>query len=204
MRFGYGWLRKSVAGYQKQIAVGLGLMAVPVGFALEASDGNSVPVPPPPPHLKVPSLPATRPADPRITRLSTFLSRLHCPVSNLAADFVRAADENNLDWRLLPSISVVESGGGKAYRNNNIFGWNNGTQTFATIRAGIREVAFKLGRSPLYRNRDSRAKLKVYNPDESYGGTVLEVMKRISPTGEMRNVSRRFRRPVLPYALENN
>jgi hypothetical protein len=86
-----------------------------------------------------------------------------------------------LDWRLLPSISVVESGGGKAFRNNNILGWSNGGQVFPSIGSGIRTVAHKLGSSPLYRNRDSYGKLLVYNPDPEYAVKVENVMRQISP-----------------------
>lgn len=119
--------------------------------------------------------------DPRTARLRRFLSKLHCPVAVMSEDFVRAADDNQLDWRLLPSIAVIESSGGKAYRNNNIFGWRNGDQYFPTIRAGLNHVAYKLGRSPLYRSRSSLAKLRLYNPNEAYPGNVMAVMNRISP-----------------------
>lgn len=119
--------------------------------------------------------------DPRIGRLRAFLSRLHCPVANISEDFVRAADDNHLDWRLLPSIAVVESGGGKTAKNNNIFGWKNGVQRFATVRSGLELVAYKLGRSPLYRKLDSVGKLRVYNESGEYADAVLSVMNRIGP-----------------------
>ncbi|MBV9611265.1 MAG: glucosaminidase domain-containing protein, partial [Acidobacteriaceae bacterium] len=121
----------------------------------------------------------------------------------LAEDFVQAADENQLDWRLLPSISVIESGGGKAYRNNNIFGWNNGATLFPSIRAGLNEVAYKLSHSPLYRNRDIPGKLRLYNPDESYAGAVVSVMNRISPVVNLRRVNRTVsRQSQLAYATD--
>lgn len=103
----------------------------------------------------------------------------------MAEDFVHAADDNHLDWRLLPSISVIESGGGKAYRNNNIFGWNQGLQPFPSIRAGLNLVAFKLGQSPLYRNQNLLGKLRLYNPDASYTYKVIDVMNRISPVANV-------------------
>ena len=118
--------------------------------------------------------------DARTVRLARFFAQLHCPVQNLSEDFIRAADENHLDWRLLPSISVIESGGGKAYRNNNIFGWNS-LQLFPSIRHGIQEVAFRLGRSPLYRDQDTIGKLRRYNPNDGYAQNVVNVMNRISP-----------------------
>jgi hypothetical protein len=119
--------------------------------------------------------------DVRMIRLRQFMSKLHCPIRDMAEDFVHAADDNNLDWRLLPSISIIESGGGKAYKNNNVFGWGNGDRIFPTIRAGIHQVAFKLGKSALYRNLSTSDKLRLYNPYEDYPGRVEDVMERISP-----------------------
>ncbi|HEY7210719.1 MAG TPA: hypothetical protein VH477_10650 [Bryobacteraceae bacterium] len=151
---------------------------LPLTSKLDRVSGK--PVPPEKPHLAPPLAPAPKP-DPRATRLHRFLAGLHCPVASMAEDFVHAADDNHLDWRLLPSIAVIESGGGKAYRSNNIFGWDQGLMPFPSIRAGLHLVAFKLGRSPLYRNQDVPGKLHYYNPDESYPGKVMAVMNRISP-----------------------
>jgi hypothetical protein len=113
------------------------------------------------------------------------MARLRCPVKDMAEEFVHAADDNNLDWRLLPSISIIESGGGKAYKNNNILGWGNGDRSFPTIRAGISQVAFKLGHSFLYRNRNTEEKLRIYNPNADYPGRVQDVMHRISPVVDL-------------------
>lgn len=127
----------------------------------------------------------TKMRDPRAIRLRQFMAKLHCPVKDMAEHFVNVADDNNLDWRLLPSISIIESGGGKAYRNNNILGWANGDRSFPTIRAGISQVAFKLGHSFLYRNRNTEEKLRIYNPNEDYPGRVEDVMHRISPAVDL-------------------
>lgn len=107
----------------------------------------------------------------------------------MAEDFIRVADDNNLDWRLLPSISIVESSGGKTFKNNNILGWANGDRSFPTIRAGIAEVAFKLGKSALYRRRDTEAKLRLYNPNDDYAGKVEEIMQRISPVRDLKLIA---------------
>ena len=138
--------------------------------------------------------------DPRAVRLRRFLSKLHCPVAVMSEDFVHAADDNQLDWRLLPSIAVIESSGGKAYKNNNIFGWRNGDEAFPTIRAGLNHVAYKLGRSPLYRSRNSLAKLRLYNPNEEYPGNVMAVMNRISPESRPRPERVLFRGSEYLYA----
>ena len=188
MRFGYGWLCKRptlYSKYSKHLVLLLGLLAFPFTSRLDKG-ALAEPLPP----LKPP-----KPADPdpRTVRLKKFLSRLHCPVTYLAEDFVRAADENHLDWRLLPSISIIESSGGKAYKNNNIFGWGEGPQLFPSVRAGLNEVAFKLGKSPLYKNRDSLGKLRIYNPNENYPGLVTSVMNRISPVENLTTVRRVIR-----------
>jgi hypothetical protein len=123
--------------------------------------------------------------DPRTVRLHGFLSRLHCPIKDLAEEFIHAADDNNLDWRLLPSISIIESSGGKAYKNNNIMGWENGDRMFPTVRAGIHHVAFRLGNSFIYRDRSTDEKLHLYNPDEAYPTRVEDVMYKISPVVDL-------------------
>src|SRR5581483_5080750 len=187
MQVAYSCLKKKASFFSKQVMVAVGLLALPVTLRLEkVADAQST---------KPAAKPAQAPSpDPRTDRLKHFLSRLHCPVASLSEEFVHAADDNQLDWRLLPSISVVESGGGKAYRNNNIFGWDNGTQLFPTIRSGIHEVAYKLGKSALYRNRDVIGKLHLYNPDSTYADRVLSVMRRISPVVNLQPASRLIRR----------
>jgi hypothetical protein len=165
--------------------VATGLLALPITLRLEKV-ADAQPAKPVKPANPVPPMNP----DPRTVRLKKFLGKLNCPVASLADEFVNAADDYQLDWRLLPSISVIESGGGKAYRNNNIFGWNNGVQLFPTIRTAIHEVAYKLGRSALYRNRDAAAKLRVYNPDPTYAGRVLNLMYRISPVVDLKPASR--------------
>jgi hypothetical protein len=207
MQVSYTCMKKKVAFFSKQLMVAVGLLAVPITMRLEkAADANPVkPVTPSQPaqpsrqtEVRSASTVQTVSADPRTVRLKKFLGYLHCPVAPLADEFVHAADDNQLDWRLLPSISVIESGGGKAYLNNNIFGWSNalntGLQLFPTIRSGIHEVAYKLGRSGLYRNRDAEGKLRVYNPDPTYADRVLSVMRRISPIVDLKPAARLVRR----------
>jgi hypothetical protein len=152
-----------------------GILAAPLTLQLEHRISTSGP------SLAQVDTQGTPSHDPRVVRLRGFLSKLRCPVKDLSEEFVHAADDNDLDWRLLPSISLIESSGGKAYKNNNIFGWNNGDHTFPTIRAGLHQVAFVLGRSLLYRNRTTDQKLHIYNPSCDYPARVEDVMNRISP-----------------------
>lgn len=121
--------------------------------------------------------------DPRLARLSHYLTRLKSPVTHLAPEFLAAADRNALDWRLLPGIAVIESGAGKEYLNNNIFGWDSGKRKFPSIRAGIHTVAVRLSKSKLYRNKDVEDILDTYNPNPDYAARVMRVMKQIGPEG---------------------
>lgn len=182
---------KRLSVSSKQLAVILGVIALPVTLHFEKVSASTKQA------SDVPAIAAVTIApqvDVRTQRLKNFFASLHCPVSYLSEDFIHAADDNHLDWRLLPSISVIESGGGKAYKNNNIFGWANGDHLFPTIRSAIHEVAFRLGKGPIYRNRDVEEKLHLYNPDQAYAQNVINVMNRISPVVDIHPASRIIRR----------
>ena len=96
------------------------------------------------PHLahKVPA-PDYR-QDPRLERLRKFFVKTDCPASQYADVFLEAADDYGLDWRLLPSISYVESSGGKAAPHNNLFGWDSGRAQFHSPSAGKQSASRKL------------------------------------------------------------
>jgi len=117
--------------------------------------------------------------DPRLAVLQNFFAARHCPVRNLAGEFLLAADMNGLDWRLLPSISLIETGGGKVSRNNNIFGWGSGRHRFVSIRESIHTVAAKLAHSKLYRDKDTDRILSTYNIRPRWGERVKAVMRSI-------------------------
>ncbi len=134
-----------------------------------------------------PHLPNTSPApdyreDPRLTSLREFFVKFDCPAWRYAAVFLEAADAYELDWRLLPSISYIESTGGKAARNNNLFGWDAGRAQFSTPSAGIHAVGYRLSHSELYRDKGLDELLTTYNPNEEYADRVKSVMQRISPS----------------------
>lgn len=117
--------------------------------------------------------------DPRYQKLQEFFSARNAPAQEIVADFLVAADRNGLDWRLLPSISVIESGGGKRCRRNNMFGWDSGEHGFVTLRQGIHIVANRLANSKLYRGKALNEKLGQYNPDPAYPSRVRGVMKTL-------------------------
>jgi hypothetical protein len=128
------------------------------------------------------TVPECRQDDPRFLTLRRFFHDAKCPVEHLSAAFISEADIHHLDWRLLPGLSMVESGGGRAYRGNNVFGWNNGNSSFRSVREGIHVVASKLAHSRFYRNKSVSDKLSTYNPNEGYSDSVKSMMRRISGT----------------------
>lgn len=63
--------------------------------------------------------------DPRVIAMNKFLTHYHSPMANNAETFVQEADKYGLDWRLLASISGVESAFGNLIPagTNNGWGW---------------------------------------------------------------------------------
>ena len=117
--------------------------------------------------------------------LRNFFKDKNCPAQNYAEVFVAEADAHHLDWRLLPSLALVESGGGKNSKGNNLFGWANGGQTFKTIADAIHTVAVSLAQGRAYRDKDTAGKLATYNKGAEYPNKVMRVMRQISPKPEI-------------------
>lgn len=113
--------------------------------------------------------------------LRKFLKDKHCPDQEFTEMFIAEADAHGLDWRLLPSLALVESGGGRAQKGNNLFGWANGKQTFTSIGDAIHTVASSLAHGRAYRGKDVGGKLAAYNQGTDYPAMVLEIMRQISP-----------------------
>jgi hypothetical protein len=128
--------------------------------------------------------------DPRLLKLERFFQELNSPAHAIAKEFLAAADRYALDWRLLPSLSILESGGGRECKNNNIMGWDSCRQKFSSAAAGVHHVAERLTVSKLYRNKSLDEKLRTYNPHPGYPQRVMKLMDRLGPD--------RAARPGLP------
>lgn len=99
--------------------------------------------------------------DPEAQILQKYLAKYDSPLQYHAQDFIDAAKQYNLDWKLLPSIAGVESTFGKFIPGGyNGWGWGvYGTQAiyFAswneaifTIAQGLRENYFNKGYNEPY------------------------------------------------------
>lgn len=64
-------------------------------------------------------------ADGRAKVIENFFKAYKAPLADSSNDFIKIADRYNLDWRVLPAISMQESNGGKKVINNsfNPFGY---------------------------------------------------------------------------------
>ncbi|MCC6588052.1 MAG: glucosaminidase domain-containing protein [Bryobacterales bacterium] len=121
-------------------------------------------------------------AESRLSRLRNYFRTNRSPLERWSDAFLAAADKHNLDWRLLPSIAMIESGGGRAYRRNNIFGWRSGRAQFTSVNQAIEYVATRLSESPIYRGRPVADLLRIYNPARPiYAKKIMAVMESIGP-----------------------
>lgn len=118
----------------------------------------------------------------RVEVLRRFFHDNRCPDEDYAAQFVLEADNHNLDWRLLPSLAIIESGGGRRSAGNNHFGWNNGEARFASISEAIHTVAGAISTGKYYKGKSLVRKLATYNTRIDYAAMVLSVMNQIAPS----------------------
>lgn len=78
--------------------------------------------------------------DTRVVQIQTYLAGRNAPLADYAKEFVKAADAYGIDYRLVASISVIESSGGlNTFKPYNAWGWGN--MTFSSWEEGIWTVS---------------------------------------------------------------
>jgi len=90
--------------------------------------------------------------DPRVLAMSKFLYDYHSPMAPYAETFIIEADRHGLDWRLIASISGVESAFGNLIPKgtNNAWGWRgrdkneDGWSVFATWEDAIVHITERM------------------------------------------------------------
>jgi hypothetical protein len=118
-------------------------------------------------------------ADPRIERLERFFHVYHCPAPYHVSEYLRAADDYQLDYRLLPAVSIRETQCGATEVENNRWGFRNGQYSFPTVEAGIEFMAHRLAEHAYYKGKTLQQKLFTYNPLPAYPGEVTRIMQQI-------------------------
>ena len=117
------------------------------------------------------------------------------PLAGMGMKMVEEAEKNDLDWRLLPAISVRESTGGKfACKNkNNPFGWGSCKIGFDSTEKAIEVVAKNIGGNhpkteKYYANKNVKQILRTYNPPSvvpRYAEQVIAIMNAIGKEDEL-------------------
>lgn len=159
---------------------------IAAGLALAPSTAPALDlVAPPPPAQPAMPVEARKPqpssSDSRLQKLKSYFQLHRVPVTHLAEDFLRAADQHGLDWRLLPTIAVIETGAGRYSQNNNIFGWGNGRLRFSSVQASIEMVAWSMANMSCYRGKSLDGVLWTYNPVRGYSEKIFNAMKILDP-----------------------
>jgi len=121
--------------------------------------------------------------DYRVENLRKFLEKYSSPLAVYAEEFVTYADLNGLDYRLVPSISGVESTFGKHIPTDsyNAYGWANGEYSFTSWEDSIAHVSGTLRSSYIDKGAASIAKIaKRYAPPSvTWAGKVTFFVKKI-------------------------
>jgi hypothetical protein len=124
--------------------------------------------------------------DMRRVYLTKYLEKHNSPLVPYSADFIYYADKYDLDWRLVPAISGVESTFGKRipYRSYNAYGWANGAYSFESWESSI-EVVSKTLREKYYDNGTyniAKIARRYAPPSDSWGWKVKWFMNEIDST----------------------
>ncbi len=128
--------------------------------------------------------------DAKAAAIDSYYEDHNMPLKGMGKKMVLEADKNDLDWRLLPAISVRESTGGRAACikvKHNAFGWASCKVGFKSDEEAIETVARNLGgNNPKtavhYDNKTTLEILHAYNPPSiipKYAEQVISIMKNI-------------------------
>lgn len=121
--------------------------------------------------------------DYRVINLRNFLEKYNSPLAIYAEDFVKYADKNNIDYRLVPAISGVESTFGKKipYDSYNAYGWANGDYKFESWSDSIAIVSSVLKEKYIDKGAVTVQQIsRIYAPPSTtWGGNVSFFMSKI-------------------------
>lgn len=123
--------------------------------------------------------------DVRVETLRKYLASHNSPLAEYAEVFVSCADKYDLDWRLVPAITGVESTFGKRIPQNsyNAYGWVNGEYNFKSWEDSIEIVTRTLRINYLDKGASSIGAIaKRYAPPSStWAGKVKFFVRKIGP-----------------------
>ncbi len=122
-------------------------------------------------------------ADIREITLRHFLNEHNSPLADYSDVFIKFADEYDLDWRLVPAITGVESTFGKRIPANsyNAYGWANGKYSFKSWEESIEIVSKALREKYIDRGAESIDEIarRYAPPSNSWAWKVRYFMNKI-------------------------
>ncbi len=123
-------------------------------------------------------------SDFRVLVLRSYLLEHNSPLADHAQDFIDNADKYNLDWRLVPAITGVESTFGKRIPANsyNAYGWANGVYHFDSWEDSIHIVSKTLREKYIDNGADTMPKIaRRYAASPNWEWKVEFFRKKINP-----------------------
>lgn len=126
----------------------------------------------------------------KAAKIDAYFGKYDLPLEGYGMKFVIEAEKNNLDWRLLPSIAMAESTGGKFGCHNNPFGWGSCKIKFESYDQAIEVVAWNLGgnnpnTARHYAGKTTSQIIDMYNPPyivATYNSKIHMIMGKIENT----------------------
>lgn len=122
-------------------------------------------------------------ADLRLKKLEGFLKQVNSPLTPYAQTFVQTADKFQIDWRLLPAISGMESTFGRFMiaGTYNAYGWGGGTIRFTSWEDSINTISKALSEKYYAKGLTTPEKINpVYcPPNKTWAGKVRLFMDKI-------------------------
>jgi hypothetical protein len=135
-----------------------------------------------------------KPVDPRVEILEAYLREKKSPLVAHSKDFIEAADQYHLDWKLVPAITGVESSfgihtpGNYANPSYNGWGWGvYGTQALGfrswkdgiyTVSQGLKEKYVDKGLTDPYTMN------RIYASSPTWGYKVQSLMDELEQFGQ--------------------
>ena len=123
-------------------------------------------------------------------KIDSYFKKRDMPLVGYGMTMVLAAEEHNIDWRLLPAIAIKESTGGKFACGKNPFGWGSCKIKFDAWETANETVARNLGgnnpaTARYYKGATTEKKLYHYNGSviPTYTGEILGFMELIDDRG---------------------
>ena len=120
--------------------------------------------------------------DSRVIALRNVLEQYNSVLAPEAENFVYYADKHGIDWRLLVSISGLESGFASQYVEGtyNAYGWGGGYIYFDSWENGIDSISYALRKNYYDRGADTVEKIgPIYAANPHWSQRIRGFMSRI-------------------------